>query len=43
MKMQEALKELMSEIETNLSGKNRDKFTQRLSIFRHTVKTFLST
>jgi hypothetical protein len=42
MKMQEALTELMQDVEMNLSGKNRDRFTQRLSIFRHSVKTFLS-
>lgn len=43
MKMQEALVELMKDIEPNLSGKNRDRFTQKLSVFRHSVKTILTT
>ena len=37
-RMQEALRDLMAEIEPNLSGKNRDLFTQRLSSFRHVVQ-----
>ncbi len=39
MRMQEALRDLMLEIEPNLSGKNRDLFTQRLSSFRHVVQS----
>jgi hypothetical protein len=38
MKMQEALRDLMVDIEPNLSGKNRDLFAQRLSTFRHAVQ-----
>lgn len=38
-RMSDALRDLMIDIEPNLSGKNRDLFTQRLSTFRHTVWT----
>lgn len=41
-KMEEALKELMNEIEPNLSGKNRDLFTQRLSLARHQVQSIIN-
>lgn len=41
-KMQEALNELMQDVEQNLSGKNRDRFTQKLSVFRHAVKSIFS-
>ena len=42
-KMQEAFAALMVQIEPNLNGKNRDKFTQKLSVFRHSVKILLAT
>ena len=41
-KMNEALNELMAGIEANLSGKNRDLFTQRLSLFRHSVQAIVN-
>lgn len=39
IRMGEALRDLMVDVEPNLSGKNRDLFTQRLSTFRHTVQS----
>jgi exportin-7 len=42
LKMQEALAELMIDVEPNLTGKNRDLFTQRLSLFRHAVQSILN-
>ena len=33
-----ALEKLMSEITRSLEPKNRDKFTQNLSLFRHELK-----
>ena len=37
MKMQEALTDLMLDVEMNLSGKNRDRFTQRVQPFHRPV------
>jgi len=41
VKMQEAFQKLMDGIEKNLEPKNRDKFTQNVTTFRHQAKSIL--
>ncbi len=36
-----AFDELMLEILPNLETRNRDKFTQNLTLFKHTIKQFM--
>eukprot|EP00299_Pterocystis_sp_00344_P013655 c6710_g1_i1.p1 GENE.c6710_g1_i1~~c6710_g1_i1.p1 ORF type:complete len:1067 (-),score=281.24 c6710_g1_i1:81-3281(-) len=36
-----AFVELMQDVNCNLETKNRDKFTQNLTLFRHSIKTFM--
>jgi exportin-7 len=38
MKLTAAFDRLMADVQNNLEAKNRDRFTQNLTVFRHDAK-----